>query len=209
MSDSSKPGDDRGNLERLGENAGALAGRAADFGMEVSGAVFRSAAEMLGGWWSSDEPTRAVDAFDDRAATRFRSHYSESAAGSMPEATGTPNVAPKSKKGAMQTAGQMTTATDGSGAYATGSATVGDAQLEGEMALDSTSDGFARALPGYQLGYVARRNPTYQGRPFSEIEPDLQKVWESRTKTVGGSTESSSTWPEVRGFVDFAYQQDD
>ena len=54
MRDSTGSGDERGNLERMGGATGALAGRAADFGMEVTGALFRSASEMLGGWWSSD-----------------------------------------------------------------------------------------------------------------------------------------------------------
>ncbi|HET7585257.1 MAG TPA: hypothetical protein VFK13_10125 [Gemmatimonadaceae bacterium] len=29
----------------------------------------------------------------------------------------------------------------------------------------------------YQLGHLARRNPAYAGRPFEDIEPDLQRGW--------------------------------
>ena len=78
----SNSSDDRGNMERVGESAGAMAGRAADFGMEVTGALFRSAAEMLGGWWSSDAPTQAAGAWGDRAEGTCRTHYQASAGAS-------------------------------------------------------------------------------------------------------------------------------
>jgi hypothetical protein len=78
---------------------------------------------------------------------------------------------------------------------------------ERASSVDSATDGFERARPGYQLGYVARQNPAYRGRSFSEVEPELQRVWESRSKTHGSPAGSTSSWPEVRGFVDFAYQQ--
>jgi hypothetical protein len=212
MRDSSTDGNDRGNLERMGESAGALAGRAADFGMEVSGALFKSAAQMLGGWWSSDAPQQAAGSWTG-AEGRCRTHYQASASGATSGAgttgsTDAADVAPKSSKGAMQTAGQLTTATDGSGAFETSAAAqVGDARVEGSMSLDSASDGFERARPGYQLGHVARQNPAYKGRSFTEVEPELRKVWESRAQTQGSAYDSSSSWPEVRGYVDFAYQQ--
>ncbi len=233
MNNSNSGSDDRGNLEKLGGAAGAMAGRAADFGMEVSGAIFKSAAEMLGGWWSSDEPRQAAGAWNEQE-NNYRSHFqasagsssgtgatsgvrasgsvggvsgSVSAGGSTGDSSGSTGVAPKSQHGAMQTAGKLTTAEDGSGAYATGGAQIGDTRVEGALSMDSASDGFARARPGYQLGYVARQNPAYRGRSFTEVEPELRKVWESRAKTEGGSSSSSSSWPEVRGFVDFAYQQ--
>lgn len=47
--DTSRDTDECGDLERIGAKAGQAAGRAADFGVEVSGALFRSAAEVLGG----------------------------------------------------------------------------------------------------------------------------------------------------------------
>ena len=248
MRDSSTGGNDRGNMERMGESAGALAGRAADFGMEVTGALFRSAAQMLGGWWSSDAPQQAAGSWSN-AEDRCRNHYQSSARGasgtsgstgsttasgstggaaggmhasgsvggvsgsvSVGGSTGgaddATNVAPKSSRGAMQTAGQMTTATDGSGAFETsGAAQIGDTRVEGSMSMDSATDGFESARPGYQFGYVARQNPAYKGRSFSEVEPELRKVWESRAQTQGSAYGSSSSWPEVRGYVDFAYQQ--
>ena len=221
MRDSSTGGNDRGNMERMGESAGAMAGRAADFGMEVTGALFRSAAQMLGGWWSSDAPQQVAGSWSN-AEGRCRNHYQSSARGasgasssdsrSTGAATGgaidTTNVAPKSSKGAMQTAGQLTTVTDGSGAVETsGAAQIGDTRVEGSMSMDSGTDGFASARPGYQFGYVARQNPAYKGRSFTEVEPELRKVWESRAQTQGSAYGSSSSWPEVRGYVDFAYQQ--
>ena len=277
MRDSSNT-DNRGNMERMGESAGAMAGRAADFGMEVTGALFRSAAEMLGGWWSSDAPRQAAGGWNDQAESRCRSHYQSNAgssggsnasggmhaSGSVGGASASmsaggsaqsANVAPKSQHAAMQSAGEMSTDTgsgsggvgfdasaqvggtrvsgsahldaqssnrqgagsttaasgagsaSGGGMSAAGRAQAGGASMEGAVSMDSASDGFAHARPGYQLGYVARQNPAYKGRTFRDIEPELQRVWESRAKTEGGSTGSSSSWPEVRGFVDFAYQQ--
>ena len=215
MRDSRTGGNDRGNMERMGESAGALAGRAADFGMEVTGALFRSAAQMLGGWWSSDAPQQAAGSWSGAEST-CRNHYQSSARGSSSKAsTGSTggandaaNVEPKSSKGAMQTAGHLTTATDGSGAFETsGAAQIGDTRVEGSMSMDGATDGFERARPGYQLGYVARQNPAYKGRSFTEVEPELRKVWESRAQTQGSAYGSSSSWPEVRGYVDFAYQQ--
>lgn len=197
MRDSSRDRDERGNLERLGESAGAVAGRAADVGLEVTGALFRSAAELLGGWWSSDAPREAATAWNDMADSRFRAHYetsgntSDTAAG----ATQATHAAPKSRRAAMQTAGEMSTDFSASG---TGT--------ERTLAADRATDGFAHARTGYQLGYVARRNPAYSGRSFSDVEPELQRVWESRAKAQGSDSRS---WPEVRGFVDFAYQQED
>ena len=202
MRDSSTGSDDRGNLERLGESAGSMAGRAADFGMEVSGALFKSAAEMLGGWWSSDAPREAAT-WTDRNERSCRTHYEASAASGTAGATQATHAAPKSPRGAMQSAGLSTTTNEGEVAL-TGSATIGDTTVPGGAA----TDGFERVRAGYQLGYVARQNPAYRGRSFSEVEPDLQRVWESRSKTQGSGSSSTSSWPEVRGFVDFAYQQD-
>ena len=220
--------EDRGNMERVGESVGAMAGRAADWGMEMSGAMFRSAAEMLGGWWSSDAPRQAATAWTDRAEQNCRSHFQTAATGSVggttPRTTQATHAAPKSQHAAMQSAGEIETDTGrsatGGGAHVAGSAQIGDTKVSGSANLDpssmrerstspdSATDGFERARPGYQLGYVARQNPAYKGREFNEIEPELRKVWESRARTEG-NTGGSGSWPEVRGFVDFAYQQGD
>ena len=247
--------EDRGNMERVGESVGAMAGRAADWGMEMSGALFRSAAEMLGGWWSSDAPRQAATAWTDRAEQSCRSHFQTAATGSVGDrgtsasggmsasgsaggvsgsmtaggttsgATQATHAAPKSQHAAMQSAGEVETdtgrsATGAGGAHVAGSAQIGDTKVSGSAKLDTSSnrerssspdsatDGFERARPGYQLGYVARQNPAYKGRNFNEIEPELRKVWESRARTEG-NTGGSGSWPEVRGFVDFAYQQGD
>lgn len=214
MRDTNTGSDDRGNLERIGESAGAMAGRAADFGLEMTGALFRSAAELLGGWWSTDEPVRAAGSWN-HAEPEFRSHYQAAAstAGTTTSAstgasggvgaTQATRTAPKSTSAAMQVdSGEIG-----------GTAKIGDTRVSGAARFDSASDGFERAKPGYQLGYVARQNPAYRNRSFNEVEPDLKRVWESRAKTVSssgpGAQGSTDAWPEVRGFVDFAYQQDE
>lgn len=167
MRDRDERGDARSDLERMGESAGAMAGRAADFGLEVTGALFRSAADMLGGWWSSDEPARVASDWGGDAERRCREHYSAAAA----DATG-----------------------------ATGAARA-----------DAAGDGFERAKPGYQLGWVAKRNPAYRNRGFADVEPELRRVWESRAKTVSSASPGAGAkeWPEMRPFVDFAYQHAD
>ncbi|HEX6589143.1 MAG TPA: hypothetical protein VF039_08975 [Longimicrobiales bacterium] len=231
MRDSNGGTNDRGNMERVGESVGAMAGRAADWGMEMSGAMFRSAAQMLGGWWSTDAPSQVASSWSDRAEQNCRSHFQSggSVGGTSSGATQATHAAPKSPHAAMQSAGEIQTdtgrsssgsGTGGGGAHVGGSAQVGDTKLTGSANFqasspnterttspESATDGFARARPGYQLGYVARQNPAYRGRSFNEIEPELRQVWESRARTEGSAGDSGSSWPEVRGFVDFAYQQ--
>lgn len=228
MRDSDSGTQDRGSMERVGESVGAMAGRAADWGMEMSGALFRSAAEMLGGWWSSDAPLQAATVWSDRAEQSCRSHYQTAATGSAGGSTGATqatHAAPKSQHAAMQSAGEIETDTGrsatGGGARLDASAKIGETRVSGGANLhtsqnrerttspESATDGFERARPGYQLGYVARQNPDYSGRSFNDIEPELRKVWESRARTEGSTGGSGSSWPDVRGFVDFAYQQGD
>ena len=252
MRDSNRDSE-RGSMERVGESVGAMAGRAADWGMEMSGALFRSAADMLGGWWSSDAPMQAATSWSDRAEESCRTHYQSAATGTSSGVSGSmsasgsaggvsggmtaggttggatqaTHAAPKSQHAAMQSAGELETdtgrsASGGGGAQLGASAQIGDTKVSGSANLgassssrerttspESATDGFARARPGYQLGYVARQNPAYKGRSFNEIEPELRKVWESRAHTEGSAGSSGGSWPEVRGFVDFAYQQAD
>ena len=222
MRNSNSGTEDRGNMERLGESAGAMAGRAADFGMEITGSLFRSAADMLGGWWSSDAPRQAADAWSGSAERDCRTHYQASGASSAASAgTGSPGVegaggtqathaAPKSTHASMQAdtgLGEVARNSSDVG----GSGQIGDTRVSGAASFEignSATDGFERAKPGYQLGYVARQNPAYRDRSFSEVEPELKRVWESRGGGAGsGAAESTGSWPEVRGFVDFAYQQ--
>ena len=226
MTDRNSGSDDRSTLEKAGESAGAMAGRAADFGLEVTGAFVRSAAEVLGGWWSTDEPTRVAGSWNDNAEQNFRTHFQAAGAAEGPSvgagATQATHAAPKSKSAAMKADVEVgPTSGSASGTGTTPSGAVGietfdDGRVSAAAQFDSASDGFARARPGYQLGYVAKRNPAYRNRSFSEVEPELKRVWESRAKTIsnspnaeGGTDGSTSSWPEVRGFVDFAFQQDD
>jgi hypothetical protein len=64
----------------------------------------------------------------------------------------------------------------------------------------SSRTDYEDARPFYQFGYVASRNPSYQGRDFTEIEPDLRTAW------TGDST--GEDWSDVRGYVDFGYTRD-
>lgn len=64
----------------------------------------------------------------------------------------------------------------------------------------SSSDDYEDVRPFYQFGYVASRNPSYQGRDFSEIEPDL--------RTAMGNDSTGDDWSDVRGYVDFGYTRD-
>lgn len=63
-----------------------------------------------------------------------------------------------------------------------------------------SDDDYEDVRPFYQFGYVASRNPDYQGRDFSEIESDLRGAW--RDDSTGDD------WADVRGYVDFGYTRD-
>ena len=56
------------------------------------------------------------------------------------------------------------------------------------------------ARPMYQYGHTARQNPTYQGRSFREVEPELERAW------TGDVTTGQRPWAEVRDYVAFGYQ---
>lgn len=58
---------------------------------------------------------------------------------------------------------------------------------------------YDEARPLYQLGHIAAQNPGYAGRSFAEVEPDLQRGWNSNVEQQYGS------WNEVRGPVEIAY----
>lgn len=61
--------------------------------------------------------------------------------------------------------------------------------VEPEMTYD-------RARTGYELGYVASRNPDYQGRSFEEIEDDLRQ---------GFAGEHASEYDALRDFTRYSY----
>jgi hypothetical protein len=52
----------------------------------------------------------------------------------------------------------------------------------------------------YRLGHVARRNPQYHGRSFSEIEPELRRGWRD------DSAERFRAWDDARPFVSCGYE---
>ncbi len=60
--------------------------------------------------------------------------------------------------------------------------------------------GYADIRGAYYLGYVASRNPSYAGKPFAEIEPELERGWAGYADTYGD-------WRVVRPFVREAYER--
>lgn len=79
-----------------------------------------------------------------------------------------------------------------------------DTHYRNQFASDSsdTSGRFTsydQARPLYELGYVASQNPDYRDRAFTDIEPDLQRGWNSDMQRQYGS------WSDVRGTVNSAY----
>lgn len=64
----------------------------------------------------------------------------------------------------------------------------------------SASD-YSATRPYYQFGYVARRNPSYSNRSFSEVEPELRDAWSSSPQG------RERSWDEVRDYVGFSFQR--
>jgi hypothetical protein len=65
---------------------------------------------------------------------------------------------------------------------------------------DSGPASYERARPLYRFGYVASRNPSYEGKPFDEVEAELQRTWEASARGEG-----LGDWSEARDRVDFGY----
>jgi hypothetical protein len=92
--------------------------------------------------------------------------------------------------------------------------TSADAQLAAQS-FDQTRDSTCRAhfeteasaeardydevRPLYQFGHMAGQNPSYRGRDFEDIEPDLERAWNQEQR--------QTDWPEVRGYVGFGFNQ--
>ena len=55
----------------------------------------------------------------------------------------------------------------------------------------------------YRLGHLARHNPHYSGKSFSEVEPELRSGWHD--EGVAGFR----TWDDVRPFVQRGYETPD
>jgi hypothetical protein len=62
--------------------------------------------------------------------------------------------------------------------------------------------GYEDARGFYRLGRLARRNPSYEGRSFGEIEPELRRGWSERG--VG----PFRTWDDVRPFVSAGFEDE-
>ena len=71
-----------------------------------------------------------------------------------------------------------------------------------ESSPDRAADvGYDAVRPAYRLGYLASRNPDYRGRPFEDVEPDLQRGWTDDLRSRYGD------WAKVRPHVRAAYSR--
>jgi hypothetical protein len=61
-------------------------------------------------------------------------------------------------------------------------------------------EAYRRVQPMYRFGYVASRNPAYDGRPFDEVEAELQRTWERAAREEG-----LGDWSSARERVGFGY----
>ncbi len=55
--------------------------------------------------------------------------------------------------------------------------------------------------PAYQLGHIAAQNPDYRGRPFDQVEPDLERGW------ISAASKGHGDWHSVRGYARDAYER--
>ncbi len=60
--------------------------------------------------------------------------------------------------------------------------------------------GYENARPTYQFGHLAGQNPDYQGKPFDQVEAELERTWEAAGKAQYGG------WSDVRERVGFGYE---
>lgn len=57
---------------------------------------------------------------------------------------------------------------------------------------------FDEIRPALQLGYLAGVNPDWTGRSFSDVEPQLERGWDSVAANLG-------PWPRVRDYAHDAF----
>lgn len=56
---------------------------------------------------------------------------------------------------------------------------------------------YEQARPGYELGYTASRNPSYQGREFDEVDPELRS----------GFGDQTEQYDSIREFTRYGYER--
>ena len=61
---------------------------------------------------------------------------------------------------------------------------------------------FEEIRHGYQLGYLAGRNPDHEDRAFTEVEPDLRAAWTEAHIDI----ENAVPWDEVRDEARTGYE---
>ena len=74
-----------------------------------------------------------------------------------------------------------------------------DYEARDDLAPSSPNRSYERVRPAYQLGYLASRNPEYEGRSFEEIERHLERGWTDNAATQG------SDWSDMRDYARTAY----
>lgn len=181
-----------GNFQKIGEGLGGLMGQAADAATNMLGNMMGS----MGGWWaqaaSQPNTTRSFSEQEDRAC---RNHFEASARGggsSSGQSSGggmSGSIHVEGSTGAGGGSAGQSSSSSSSGAGASGGGT------------GSASWRYEDVRPLYQFGHVAGQNPDYQGRSFSEVEPELQREWKDE------QTQRYGSWPQVRGYIDFGYSQ--
>jgi hypothetical protein len=72
MTDQSR---DKGNLERVGESVGSVAGKMGDTAIDLMSSMIKTAANTFGGWWSRNTPDDAVRNFGDAQDRACRTHF--------------------------------------------------------------------------------------------------------------------------------------
>jgi uncharacterized protein (TIGR02271 family) len=89
--------------------------------------------------------------------------------------------------------------TDGASAYTnTDDAYYRERFASNSPALADRDAAYQRAMPAYQLGHLASRNPDYDGRPFDAVESDLERGWR-------GGGDGLGDWSDVRDYARDAY----
>ena len=83
----------------------------------------------------------------------------------------------------------------------TAGSTQGSLHVDAQGSSSGRTRSYEDTRPLYQFGHMARQNPEYHGRAFRDVEPDLQRHWGNEQSQQHGS------WPDVRGFVEFGYDQ--
>ena len=174
--------------EVVGEVVGGVSGLATGAALGALGgpigSVIGAIAGAATGWWSGRAVSDAAASFDDDEEY-YRQHFAS---------TSTPipdlSVAPQLQDTKVMRAVRRDTLPDD----VAPSDDPADAE-PGEI------DGYERARPAYQIGYLAGMNPDYRGRDFEDVEGDLRAGWSDEISARHGR------WEDVRDYARGAYER--